>query len=213
MPLPRLEVIKASCRRGGRWLFKHLDAEVGAGRLLWVRGQNGRGKTSLLRLLSGLATPDEGRILWGGVPVAKAPGYLQRLVYVGHTNALKDDLSVAEALSFLLRVHGRPHAPGAVRAALATLGLECRPDAPVRTLSQGQRRRVALARLAADDGPSVWVLDEPFDSLDADSAERVSGLMREHAARGGRVILTSHRAATWNGAPLRMDELALDPSH
>lgn len=213
MPLPRLEVIKASCRRGGRLLFKGLDMDVTAGRMLWVRGQNGRGKTSLLRLLAGLSTPDEGQVLYGGEPVSTSSVYAQQLVYVGHANALKHDLSVAQALAFLLKIHGRRHSPDVLRGAIEKLELRCRPEAAVRTLSQGQRRRVALARLAVEESASVWVLDEPFDSLDADGAECVARLLVDHLARGGRVVLTSHREATLNGVPLRMEELHLDALH
>lgn len=172
-----------ACRRGGRLLFRGLGFEVGAGQIVWLRGRNGRGKTSLLRLAAGLATPDQGRIVCDG----------SSLVFVAHTCALKDDLSVVEALEFLLRVHRRPCDRPTVHTALARLGLHERRHALVRTLSQGQRRRVALARLAVEDRASLWLLDEPFDSLDADGMSTLHELLREHAARGGGVLLTSHQ--------------------
>jgi heme exporter protein A len=180
---PRLTAVDLACRRGGRLLFKGLGFEVGAGQIVWLRGRNGRGKTSLLRLAAGLATPEQGRIVCDD----------DALVYVAHASALKDDLTVGEALEFLLRVHRRPCDRPTVHTALARFGLHERRHAPVRTLSQGQRRRVALARLAVEDRASLWLLDEPFDALDADGVQTLNHLLREHAARGGGVLLTSHQ--------------------
>lgn len=189
---PRLAAAGLACRRGTRLLFKDLDLEVGAGQIVWVRGQNGRGKTSLLRLAAGLSTPEHGEVQSDGVPVRRGGPYCEQLVYIAHANALKEDLTVAEALGFLLRIHGRPSDTATVHAALEQVGLHSRRNAPVRTLSQGQRRRVALARLAVDDRPSLWILDEPFDALDVDGMERLDALLAAHAARGGSVLLTSH---------------------
>ena len=116
-------------------------------------------------------------------------------MYIGHASALKDDLSATEALGFLACLHERPHAsPQAVRNALSRLGLERSTERPVRTLSQGQRRRVALARLALEEKPLPWILDEPFDALDDKSAQQLEDLICEHLDRGGSVVLTSHRA-------------------
>ena len=192
--LPPLIARQLACRRGNSLLFKHLDFEVGAGSIVWLRGQNGRGKTSLLRLVAGLATPEDGKLLGGDAPVRSAPQYSAQLVYIGHTNALKDDLTVSEALAFLLHIHGRPWGDVVAQGALDRMGLQGRRRALVRTLSQGQRRRVALARLAVETGPSTWILDEPFDALDVDGVSRLNGLLAEHAARGGRVLLTSHQS-------------------
>jgi heme exporter protein A len=179
--VPRLRAVELACARAGRPLFSGLSLEVGPGQLVWLRGANGRGKTSLLRLAAGLASVESGQLTRFGQPL-----------YLGHANALKDDLAVGEALQFLLRLHGRAADAAAVQAALLRMGLHGWRDAPVRTLSQGQRRRVALARLAAEDQPSLWLLDEPFDALDADGVERVNALLREHLQRGGGVLLTSH---------------------
>jgi heme exporter protein A len=126
---------------------------------------------------------------------------------VAHTNALKDDLTLAEALAFLAALAGQPADDAAVARAVDTMGLGRQRDAPVRTLSQGQRRRGALARLALDDLPRVWVLDEPHDALDVDSVARLDALLAAHAARGGRVLLTSHQALTLPG----LRELDLSP--
>lgn len=190
--LPPLRLVDVACRRGGRLLFAGLDETLSAGEMLWLRGGNGRGKTSLLRLVAGFAVPERGRILWGEVPARGDAGFQRALTYIAHANALKDDLSAVEALGFLARIHGRPDDPARLRAALARLGLAGRERAPVRSLSQGQRRRVALARLALEEAPGLWVLDEPFDALDVAGTAALHALLAAHRARGGRVLLTSH---------------------
>jgi heme exporter protein A len=205
---PRLVASALACRRGNRVLFKDLDLEVGSGEIVWVRGQNGSGKTSLLRLVAGLSTPEHGQVLFEGIPVRKAAAQGRRFVYVAHANALKDDLSVAEALEFLLRIHGRPCSEADVLGALERIGLQHRRHALVRTLSQGQRRRVALARLAVDDGAALWLLDEPFDALDIDGIGRLNGLLTDQVRRGGSVLLTSHLGVST--ATLRPREVDLD---
>jgi heme exporter protein A len=152
------------------------------------------GKTSFLRMLAGLATPEEGTLTWAGRPLRGNEEWRRASVYVAHTNALKDDLTLAEALAFLAALAGQPADDAAVARAIEAMGLARQRNAPVRTLSQGQRRRGALARLALDDAPRVWVLDEPHDALDVDSVARLDALLVAHAARGGRVLLTSHQA-------------------
>lgn len=163
---------------------------------MWLRGTNGRGKTSLLRLLAGLSRPEHGGITWQGTPIRDAEDFHRRLVYVGHSNALKDDLTALESLRFLALLHGRPAARPALLEALRQCGMGQRSDAPVRTLSQGQRRRVALARLWLESEASLWILDEPFDALDNQGVEMLNGLLAAHARRGGCVVLTSHLALT-----------------
>lgn len=200
--------MKLACRRGTRLLFKDLDLDVAAGQIVWVRGQNGRGKTSLLRLAAGLSTPEHGQVLCDGDSVRRAPGFQARLVFIAHANALKEDLTVSEALAFLLSIHGRAHGLATVHAALERVGLHSRRQAMVRTLSQGQRRRVALARLAAEQDASLWILDEPFDALDVDGVERLNGLLSEHVRRGGSVLLTSHLSL--NTTMLQPIEVDLD---
>lgn len=189
---PHLKAARLACRRGTRLLFKDLDLDIGAAQIVWVRGQNGRGKTSLLRLAAGLSTPEDGEVLSDHVPVRRANAYRERLVYIGHANALKEDLTVTEALEFLLRVHQRPSQIATVHAALERLELHSRRNAAVRTLSQGQRRRVALARLAVETTPSLWILDEPFDALDVNGIDCLNRLLKDHVGRGGSVLLTSH---------------------
>ena len=182
-----------SCRRGNRRLFDRLDLHLSAGQLVWLRADNGLGKTSLLRLLAGLATPEAGDIRLGGLPLRLAAAQGLRPVYIGHANGLKDDLSTAEALQFLACLHGQAAGPGDIRSALARLGLTRCADLPVRTLSQGQRRRAALARLALQTAPLLWLLDEPFDALDAGNVQVLEDLLREHLARGGSAVFTSHQ--------------------
>ncbi len=205
---PRLTAIGLACRRGSKLLFKDLHFQVGAGEILWVRGYNGSGKTSLLRLATGLSAPDAGQISWGGIPVRQADGFRQQLTYVAHANALKEDLTVSETLEFLLRIHGRPGGDLPIQAALEAWELQSHRRTTVRTLSQGQRRRVALARLADDDRPSLWILDEPFDALDADGVARLHALLNRHANRGGTTLLTSHQILDIEA--LRPKEVNLD---
>jgi heme exporter protein A len=139
-----------------------------------------------------LSAPEQGQILWGDAPTRRHERFANELVYIAHTNALKDDLTAAESLAFLARVHARDASPGALRAALVRLGLAGRERTPVRSLSQGLRRRVALARLALETAPALWVLDEPFDALDVAGTATLHALLAAHRARGGSVLLTSH---------------------
>ena len=206
--LPTLSLDDVTCRRGDRVLFRGVNLELSAGRALWLRGRNGRGKTSLLRLACGLAVPESGRVLWGGVAVRHASDYAQRRLYIGHANALKEDLTVAESLRFLAHLHGRAHDAASLDAALTRVGMASRRDAAVRTLSQGQRRRAALARLALERRAALWILDEPYDALDVDGIACVNALLHEHLARRGSVLLTSHQAPG-AGAP-EMSEFDLD---
>lgn len=195
--VPLLAATDLACRRGERVLFTGLALAVQPGQVVWLRGDNGRGKTSLLRLLAGLATPEAGTITWRGQPIRKAAAdYRADLVYIGHLNALKDDLTALESLRFMARLHGRDGGDESLQAALAAMGVHARRNAPTRTLSQGQRRRVALARLCLETRPTLWLLDEPFDALDTAGIATLNGLLAAHAARGGAVMLTSHQALT-----------------
>ena len=182
----RLRVQGLECRRGERTLFSGLAFTVGAGEIVWLRGANGQGKTTLLRTLAGLSAPEGGEIVWAETPARRA------FLYLAHANALKEDLTVAESLGFLIDLAGEPASSAELDAALERFGLASRRRAPVRTLSQGQRRRVALARLAVPSLPLTWLLDEPFDALDASGTDSLNALLVEHARRGGSILLTSH---------------------
>jgi heme exporter protein A len=205
--LPTLAAVDLACRRGNRRLFGGVTFELVAGRATWLRGRNGRGKTSLLRLAAGLSVPESGQITWGGVPARNAADMARRLVYVAHASALKDDLSVTESLRFLALLHGRDASTAALHAALDRVGMGSRRDALVRTLSQGQRRRATLARLALEREASLWILDEPYDALDSDGIEAVNALLGENLARGGSVLLTSHQAAGDSAPPMAVFDL------
>jgi heme exporter protein A len=190
-----LQATRITVRRGTERLFSELSFTIGSGQMVWLRGPNGSGKTSLLRTVAGLSRPDTGEIAW---PVHSANDDDEdsprkpRLVYLGHSNGLKDDLTAMESLQFLASLHGRNSSVQQVNAALGRLGIRHRGNLAVRTLSQGQRKRVALARLALESEPLLWVLDEPFDALDDAGIASVHALMSEHRARGGAVLLTSH---------------------
>jgi heme exporter protein A len=186
---PVLRAESLACRRGGRLLFDKLDLSVVPGQWVWLRGTNGRGKTSLLRMLAGVSRPAHGHI-----------ENLLPVVYLGHQDALKGDLTALESLAFLVQLHGKHSAcalPGndnkPLLAALARVGLASRAHLPVRALSQGQRKRVALARLCLTLPGTVWLLDEPLDALDDQGVALVLTLIAEHRAQGGAVVLTSHQ--------------------
>lgn len=181
-------------------LFTGLDLQLAPGSVTWLRGTNGSGKTSLLRILSGLSHPAEGEVLWAGQPLRKARDQArQGTVYISHANALKDDLTLLESVAFGAALSGLGDVTARALAALEAMGLKSRADAPVRTLSQGQRRRGALARLRLDDAPRTWILDEPFDALDTASVDALARLIEGHAKRGGAVLLTSHQPVTLAG--------------
>ena len=180
--------------RGERRLFAQLDLAVDAGQWLHVRGENGAGKTSLLRLLAGLAQPAEGEVRWCGQPIRQADsGYRKNLLYFGHHGALKEDLSALENLSFAAAMDGVTLTETQALASLSRVGLRAREDLPVRVLSAGQKRRVMLARMATRHA-KLWILDEPFTALDVKAVELLSQLVNEHLANGGMAVLTSHQA-------------------
>lgn len=190
-----------ACQRGRRLLFRGLDLQLDPGSITWLRGANGSGKTSLLRILAGLSQPVEGEVTWAGKPLGQAGAQArQGTVYIGHTNALKDDLTLTEAVAFLAVLAGLDEPRMRAHRALDQLDLAQKRDAPVRTLSQGQRRRGALARLVLDQQPRTWVLDEPFDALDAHSVAILSAMIQANALRRGAVLLTSHQSLELAGA-------------
>ena len=207
-----MQTIDLACDRGERRLFEGLHLQLQPDSVTWLRGRNGRGKTSLLRLLAGLATPAAGEVRIMGRPLRQAgTSWRRHWAYIAHQNALKDDLSATEALAFLAQLHGLENTPQALQQALRRMGIANRLHAPVRTLSQGQRRRIALARLALSAAAPVWLLDEPFDALDADGVAALNALISDHAARGAAVLLTSHQPLTLNRPPLQLDLEAFAP--
>lgn len=192
-----MQAVDLTGERGGRPLFRGLNFTLAPGQITWLRGRNGRGKTTLLRLLAGLGTPGGGAVHCAGQPLKQAgPAWRDRLVYIAHANALKEDLTVAESLHFFAKLAGRTATAAEVREALSQVGMVALAARPARTLSQGQRRRSALARLALPQPPSVWLLDEPYDALDDDGVRRLNGLLSAHSRQGGSALLTSHQAVS-----------------
>lgn len=182
-----------TCVRGERRLFAQLNLTVEAGEWLHVRGENGAGKTSLLRLLAGLSQPAEGDIRWCGKPIRHPDAqYRENLLFFGHHGALKEDLTALENLAFAAAMDGAGLAESSALLALYRFGLKGREELPVRVLSAGQKRRVMLARLVTRKA-KLWVLDEPFTALDVKAVELLSALISEHVTGGGMAILTSHQ--------------------
>ena len=193
-PLVTLELIGLSCVRGTRRLFDSIDAVIHAGQLLRVQGANGAGKTSLLRTLCGLSTPDRGEVHWNGQSLASQRDEFHRdLIYIGHAAALKDDLSALENLLAACLLGGQRPTSQALMQALSAAGLRQREHLSARSLSQGQRRRVALARLLLEPSARLWVLDEPFNALDTIASDWLLGVLTGQLRRGGIVVLTSHQ--------------------
>jgi heme exporter protein A len=202
-PVNTLELDDVECSRGGRSLFKGLSLHVKGGTLLRIEGKNGAGKTSLLRMLCGLAAPSQGKIRWNGSHLREQRAeFNQNLVYLGHAPALKDDLTAVENLQSAMMLCGSfSVSHKQAKDALAQSGLYSRTHVPVRTLSQGQRKRVALARLALSKHAPLWILDEPLNALDAMATNWLLGLMAKQVHDGGIVVLTSHQAVNWSSAP------------
>jgi heme exporter protein A len=188
-----LEAKELECERGGRVLFRGLSFALKGGEALRVAGRNGSGKTSLLRILCGLLSPSGGQVRWKDAPIRELrEDYSRELVYLGHAPAVKDDLTAAENLEITCRLAGNAQPPKAIDEALALLGLAGVAQ-PTRKMSQGQRRRVALARLALSGPVPLWLLDEPFSALDASGVAALRSLIEHHVGRGGAVAFTTHQ--------------------
>ncbi len=189
-----LSAHQLTCVRGERPLFAGLDLAVGPGEWLHVRGENGSGKTSLLRLLAGLARPEAGQVRWCGQPIAQAAqDWRHNLMFLGHHAAVKEELTARENLELAAALDGSRLSALEAVAALRRFGLKGREELPVRFLSAGQKRRVLLARLVTRKA-KLWVLDEPFTALDTKAVEMLAALIEEHLAAGGMAVITSHQA-------------------
>jgi heme exporter protein A len=192
-----LQASRLECLRGDRKLFSGISFSLKPGEILHVEGANGSGKTSLLRIVLGLAPLESGEVRWKQRPIrALGDEYRRELVYCGHSVALKDDLSALENTQAAAALAGRSMDRSAALAALDRAGIPATTaELPARSLSQGQKRRVALARLP-QSGATLWALDEPFAALDAGGVEWLRGLIEAHAAAGGLALVTSHQPPT-----------------
>jgi len=189
--------------RGDRRLFTQLSFSVAAGELLYVRGVNGSGKTTLLRMLAGLTQPAEGSIEWDDRPIGVNDDlFCEDVFYLGHRAAIKDDLDAVENLDFSATLAGQSIPRPAARKALEAMGLGDHDYLPTRVLSQGQRRRVALARLL-NSKARLWILDEPFTALDTLAIDHLRASIGEHLGRGGVVVLTTHQLVEFDAVAFR----------
>lgn len=203
-----LEIRNLQCVRGDHRLFTGLSFSLSGGELLRLRGSNGSGKTSLLRTVCGLLEPTEGDVCWQGDNIRQQRDeYHAALTYVGHHNGVKAELTAVENLRISCRLRGQSIDDDRIYEALEQIGLGGREDLPTQVLSQGQKRRVALARLLFSDTP-LWVLDEPFTALDAAAVERLCGVIGGHLQKGGMAIVTTHQEVTIQAGTVR--EVNLD---
>lgn len=204
-----LECRELTCVRGDRPLFEKLSFVLAPGSALHVVGANGTGKTSLMRLVCGLSVPAAGAVLWQGERIrALQEDFSRQLIYVGHAPAVKDDLTAVENLQTACTLAGLGIGRQEARQALARIGLAGREDLPTKVLSQGQRRRVVLARLLLATRVPLWVLDEPFTALDKQAVNDLRQTIDAHVHEQGMVIYTTHQDVDL--APGRTQRLDLD---
>jgi len=182
----RLEVKNLTMSRGGHILFEGLTTQVSSGDVLWIKGDNGIGKTTLLASLAGLARPEFGEVVWTHGEQLAQPNQL--IAYQPHHSFAKGTLTAKEDLSFWAKLHGTF---ALVNASLTHVGLAERKNVPTQNLSAGQRRRLALAKLIVSQKP-IWVLDEPTAAMDEEGCALIDDLIAKHIARGGSAIIASH---------------------
>jgi len=195
-PAMALEARGLCCVRGERQLFAGLSLSLTAGHCLHVRGENGVGKTSLLRILTGLSKPESGEVLWNNEAISVDPlAYHRELLFLGHKDALKEDLTALENLQMYAALDDVALPDEKALAALWRFGLRGRENLPVNYLSAGQKRRVLMARMLTRQA-RLWILDEPFNALDLQAVQELQDLIGEHLSAGGLVILTSHQVVS-----------------
>jgi heme exporter protein A len=189
-----LQAFELVCTRGDRQLFNNVNFEIHPGEALRVAGTNGSGKTSLLRMLCGLASPAAGEVRWSGRNIRSVrEEFANQLLYLGHANGVKDDLTAWENVMVAATLSGNRVTRTDAYQALDQLGLGRAANLPTRALSQGQRKRVALARLPLGMAAPLWILDEPFTALDHKAVTELCGTLNHHLAHGGMVIYTTHQ--------------------
>jgi heme exporter protein A len=201
---PLLQTRDLSCVKDDRVLFEGLNVSLSAGQILLVEGKNGSGKTSLLRILTGLSLPEEGEVLWQGESIGHVgPDYYEQVNYVGHHDGVKRDLTCLENLR-LVQAMGKPQ-PIELDDALETVNLYRFGENFVSTLSAGQKRRLALARLVVTEA-KLWIMDEPFTSLDKASMAMFQNMFEDHLKTGGVIVMTSHHDIEMPGSDVvRLD--------
>jgi heme exporter protein A len=201
-----LEVVDLQCVRDDRVLFSGLGFALEPGQTRLVEGANGSGKTTLLRAICGFVRPEQGSIRWGGEDIERVRLEFQaQIAYLGHAHGIKEELTTLENLR-VAQAMGAARESVTPTLALSRIGLGGFDQALVRTLSAGQRRRVALARLLLTCS-SLWILDEPFTALDKDGIKLVESLLDEHCASGGMALISSHHAVSLAGSveePIRL---------
>jgi len=204
-----LEAENLSCIRGDRELFRGLSFSLRPGTLLQVTGANGSGKTSLLRMICGLLEPAAGKIRWNGENIRSlGEEYLAALTYLGHRNGVKDELSALENLRITSGLNGIEISEQAALDILQQMGLSGRERLPARSLSEGQRRRAALARLSVCR-TALWILDEVLTSLDKSAVALVRSLLESHLSGGGMALLATHQDLDLSAGSFQRIELAL----
>ena len=189
----QLIIENLACQRGDKVLFHHLNLQIQAGDFVQIEGHNGIGKTSLLRIVAGLAIPLEGKVRWNSEEIFKQrEAFNYDLLYLGHQSGIKPELNAWENLCFYQQISHCHQGDEILWNVLQTVGLLGREDIPTAQLSAGQQKRIALARLWLSEAP-LWILDEPFNAIDKKGVAVLTALFEQHAQRGGIVILTSHQ--------------------
>jgi heme exporter protein A len=205
-----LQAHQLSFSRGDRPLFSDINFDVDAGEALWLTGSNGSGKTSLLRLLCGLSLPTVGEVRWYGRDIRSLrEDYSRELLYCGHASGVKEDLTAWENLAIGVELSGKSCSREDAYFALDQIGLAHIAHLPTRVLSQGQRKRLALARLCIGPAPKILILDEPFTALDQRAIDSLSALLNQRLAQGTAIVYTTHQRLLLNARCLHL----LDLSH
>lgn len=205
-----LQVKDLSCKRGSKLLWEGISFEINAGQCLRVNGANGAGKSTLLRVVSGLTRPESGKIQWNQQDTeSQLESFHSQMIYLGHLAPLKGDMNAIENLIFLAQLNGQKKTVAQARQALSYWGLEKLTQLPVRSMSQGQRQRVALSRLLLVENCPLWILDEAWNSLDKAGVQQLNDLIAKHLSNGGMAIVTSHQDILLENSSNTMQELSL----